>query len=87
MAEADAENGQLALERVNQLQADPRFVRGARPGREQDAVRLKLFDAREGDLVIPANLYGLAELAQILNQVVGERIEIVDDQDHGCHSS
>ncbi|MNC89568.1 hypothetical protein D3C83_55240 [compost metagenome] len=44
-------------------------------------------DLVERDFVIAANTHLLAEFAQVLHEVVGERIVIIDHQQHDCRSS
>jgi hypothetical protein len=52
-------------------------------GREKDRLRIHPFDLRDGDLVVAVHGHLGPELAQVLDQVVGERIVIVDHQNHG----
>ena len=46
---------------------------------------LRCFDFLEGDLVVAADLELLPHLAEILRQVVGERIVVVEQQNHTAH--
>jgi len=50
--------------------------------REHDAVRIQLLDLGQSDFVVSAHDHFFAALSEILDQVVRERIEIVDDEDH-----
>ena len=57
------------------------------PGEMTDMLRFLLRDGLEIDLVIPVNLAWGSQFPQILNQVVGKGIVIVDHKDHGSPSS
>ena len=83
MAEADAQNGKLAGETANQFDADAGFARSAGAGRNDDALGAEGGDLVESDLVVAADEELLAHLAEDLGQVVGERIIIVDEEEHG----
>src|SRR5450756_1058447 len=82
--EADAEHRQaLGAEARDGVHADPRLVRCAGAGRDDEMRRL-----RRGDLVQRHAVVALhgdlgAELAQVLHQVVGERVVVVDHEDPG----
>src|ERR1035437_1304286 len=76
--QAHAEDGQLAGERAHEGHRDAGFVWGARAGRNDDARGRERGDAGEVDGVVAHHLHFFAQLAEILRQVVGEGIVIVD---------
>ena len=86
MAEADAEYGLRRARRAHQIQADARFVGRARAGREHQ--RIWLFSDRlvDRNFVVAPNLHVGAELADIVDEVEGETVVIVD-QGHAHRGS
>ena len=46
-------------------------------------IRLFLRDLLQRDLVIPMDLHLRTHLAKVLDEIVGEGVVIVDDQEHG----
>ena len=61
----------------------PGVVGGARPGRDEDRVGVERLDAGQVDLVVAAHDGIGAELAQVLDEVVGERVVVVDRRARG----
>src|SRR5262249_16833301 len=59
---------------------DPCLVRGTGPGGEQDAVGTQPADFGQRDGVVAVDVTVHVELAQILHQVVDERVVVVDHQ-------
>ena len=82
VAEAHAENRHLAGEFLDQRHRDARLVGRARAGRNHDMVGLERRDLLHRDLVVAEYPHLLAQLAEILHQVVGEGIVVVDHQQH-----
>src|SRR4051812_30181367 len=82
VAEADAQRRHPGLgEALDDVEADPRLVGRARTGRDDDAVgpaREQLLDVRG---VVAHDVELAAQLAQVLDEVVGERVVVVDDED------
>ena len=64
MAEAHAQQRQLARELAHHLERDAGFVRRARAGRDQDPLGRAPRDARDVDRVVPVHLDLGAELAR-----------------------
>src|ERR1700682_1585041 len=62
---------------------DPRFGGRARAGRDDQARYAHRPDLIDSDLVVPLHDRVLAELTEILNEVVGEGIVVVEDEKHG----
>src|SRR3990172_4403707 len=84
--QADAENGDPVLERTDRVEGDPGLVRSSRPRRNHQAGGVPERQLPHGDRVVAEHLHLGAEFADVLHQVPGERIVIVDDGDH-CASS
>ena len=83
MSQANAQHGHLPGEVADQLDADPGVGRRARARRNHDALGAERLDFRDADLVVAAHLDLRPQLAQILHQVVGKRVVIVENEDHG----
>ena len=86
MPEANTEHRHFSREATNQFDADTRLGRSARPRRNHDAVRLHLSHIGDRDLVIAAHLNLFPQFADILNQVVSERIVVVENEDQESRS-
>ena len=86
MAQADAEQRNFAPELADDFDDDAGFFRRAGAGGNHDAVGLLGGDIGEGDLVVAMDFELFAQLAEILRQVIGERIVVVDEQDHRLDS-
>src|SRR5690606_22353092 len=80
--EAHAEDRNPAAEALDDRHRDPRLVGRARPGRDHDLRGREALDLVEADLIVAVNAHVLAELAEILHEVVGERVVIVDHEEH-----
>ena len=82
VAEADAEDRRAAAEAADHLLGDPRVLRPARPGGDHDRLRSGALHGIRVEGVIAANVHLGSQLPQVLHEVVGERIVVVDDEDH-----
>ena len=82
VAEAHPEDGLLAGEGLDHRARDTGFGGRARTGRNHHAVRIQRQRFLDGDLVIAVHLLLHAQLPEVLDQVVGERIVVIDDQQH-----
>src|SRR5438477_2382140 len=82
MSEAHAQNGQLAGEVTDQRDADARLVGRAGARRNHNPCRPQPLDISQRHLVVAPHLDGFAQLAQVLCEVVGERIVVVQNKDH-----
>src|ERR1019366_8990419 len=82
MAEAHAQQRHAPCEMADQFDADASFLRGARAGRDHDAIGTKLLNPANRDLVITAHHYLLTQFAEVLHQVVGEGVVIIQNKDH-----
>ncbi len=83
-AEADPENGFFTCECTDHCQRDAGFGRGAGSGRDQHAVGVECQCLIGSDLVIPEYALLHAQLTEVLDEVEGEGIEIIDDEKHPC---
>src|SRR6266487_6705458 len=82
MAEAHAQYRDPAGKLAYHSERDPRFIGSTGPGRNDDAFRSHRGDVRRRDLVVAKHPDVRAQFAQILHQIPGEGIVIVDHQDH-----
>jgi len=80
--EADAKKRDLPRKMFDQIDADPSFLRRAGAGRDQDMIGLPLFNFFRSDLIVAAHLNLLPQFPDVLYEVVGEGIVIVEDKDH-----
>src|SRR5947209_5011906 len=80
MPEADTEDRQLARKMPDRFDRDARFVGRARPRRDDEQVGPALRNARDVYLVVAKNFDVGAELAEVLHQVVGEAVVVVDHE-------
>src|SRR3954447_22678166 len=82
VSKAYSKNRTLAAELFKQVDADPRILRCAWAGRDDDALRTQSFDCSHRDLIVSAHDNFRAQLTQVLHQVVGERVVIIQDKNH-----
>src|SRR2546426_5759575 len=79
VAEADAQQGHAPRKLFDDLQANSSLGGGLRAGRYDDALRPQPLDLFGIGLVVAPHLDLGAQLTQILDQVVGERVVVVND--------
>ncbi len=82
VSEADAKDRDFAAEMPDRFAADSRFRRRAWTRRNHDAFRSERCDFRNRDLVIPPHDDIRSQFAKVLDEVVGERIVVIDDEQH-----
>jgi hypothetical protein len=81
MAEADAEQGDVAV-RADQVDAAPGARRGAGSGRDDDGPRPRGEQLLRLERVVPDDVQPFARKAlELLDQVVGEGVVVIDDGD------
>ena len=80
VAEADAEQGNLAGKLLDRRQRHAGLRRCARPRGNHQIIRLQAGDLGQRDGVVAEDLDLLPEFAEILDQVVGEAVVVVDHQ-------
>ena len=82
MAEANPEDRNFSSEALDQLDGNTRFLRRARAGRNHDALRLTANNFFHGNFVVAMHFDLTTQLAEILREVVGKGIVVVEQQDH-----
>ena len=78
MAETNAQQRNSAGVFLDQFEADAGSVRIARPRRKDDAARIQRQRIVGAERIITINLHLGPEFAQIVHEVVGEAVVIVD---------
>ena len=84
MAQANAEQRNLAGEAPDQWHRDSRFGGRARAWRNDDVLRTERLDFVERDRIVADDLDRRAELTQVLDQVPGEAVVVVEHQQHNA---
>ena len=83
--EAHAEYRAAAAEALDQRHADAGVLRPAGPGRDHYPHRRQVLDVVEGQCIVAADYGVSAELAQVLDEVIDERVVVVDYQHGRAH--
>src|SRR5262249_22531286 len=83
MSQADAKQRDFSGEVTNQSDADPGLVWSARTRGDYDSFRGEFCNLAYSCLVIAGDDYLRTQLSQILHQVVGKRIVVIQDKNHG----
>jgi hypothetical protein len=78
VSQADAKNREFAREPANQLNADAGVLRRAGTRRNHNALRLAARNFLHGNFVVAVDFNVATQLAEILRQVIGKRIVVVD---------
>src|SRR5688572_7388208 len=90
MTETDAEQRRPRTESLDHVRRDAGILGTTGPGRDHDLIRGHHLDLAERHLIVAAHAHLRAELAEVLHEVVGKRIVVVDDEHHynpACASS
>lgn len=82
MAEADAEQRDVALRGVDERNGDARVRRRTRPGRNNDLLRLERQRFFDGQFIVPVHRNLSPKLADVLDKVVSKRVVIVYNKNH-----
>src|SRR4029079_4168603 len=85
MAETHPENRSRFVEVLDNFFRYSRIARNSRAGGDHNVRRLKRFNFRQRDAVVAEYPKLLAHLAQILHEVVGERIVVIDNDNHNSN--
>src|SRR4051812_9916691 len=89
MSKANAQKGQSALQPLATFDRDTSLARGTRTGRNDHTLRLSLENPVDRDMIVAKYLdvQSGIYLTQPLHEVVGERVVVIDDDDHsfGLH--
>ena len=84
VAEADAEDRDFRAGALDQRQADAGLVGRAGAGREHDGLGVHGHHLVDGDLVVAAHGELRPQLADVVDEVVGEAVVVIDDENgHG----
>ncbi len=84
MPEADAEHRDLRIEDFEEVHAIARILGMAGAGGDADHVQGRVLrHFKEPGIVVPDDNGLLAQRVESLNEIVGERIVIIDEQEHG----
>ena len=78
VAEAYAQDRNPSGEALDQRHRNPGLAGRARPGRDDDLFRLPRRDLLESERVVAMDVNVRAQLAEILDEVVGEAVVVVD---------
>src|SRR5262249_42947034 len=87
VTETDAEQGRLPAEAPDDVERDACALGPARSRRDEDPGGLHLGDVADRPLVVPFDTPLGAELPQVVDEVVRERIVVVDHENHGATPS
>src|SRR5579863_912165 len=85
MTQADAEDRKRAGKFAQQSDRDSGLGGSAGPGRDDYGVRLQVAHGGNGDRIIAMDGHTGAEFAEILNEVVGEGVVIIDHDEPERH--
>ena len=83
VAQTDAHQRYFPRGGGDQGEADPRLVRRAGAGREHDGLGVPGQRVLHGQLVVAHDLARSTDIADEMDEVEGEAVVIVDEQDHG----
>ena len=87
VSEADAEERQLARERLDGGERDAGGVGVAGTGREDERLGLERPDAVHVDFVVAHHVHLRAQSPEVLDEVVGERVVVVDHEYHSVSAN
>jgi hypothetical protein len=82
VAQANAEDGNPAGKLANRCQGNPGLRRRAGAGRDHQHGRVKASDLGDGDGIVAEHPDVLPQLAEILDEVVGEGVIVIEHQQH-----
>ena len=85
VSETDAEDRGGGVEASDQPERDARAVRIARPRGDDDALGPEPLHLVERDLVVARHVHARPELTHVLDQVVGERVVVIQHENHGFY--
>src|SRR5215831_2890182 len=82
MTQANTQYWSRLVKVTNDLFSDSGVGWNARTGRNHDSCRLKSLDLVQRDFVISVDAEFFSQLAEILHEVVGEGIVVIDYENH-----
>ncbi len=77
VSETDAEDGCVLAKSADDVVADSGFLRGAGAGGDDDALGVERGDLGEADFVVAFDEELGAEFAEILDEIVSERVVVI----------
>src|ERR1700688_2182668 len=80
--QAHAKNRKLPCQSLNQLHGDPRFLWRTRSRRNHNPLRFFTRDLLNANLIVAVHFHLASQLTQILRQVVGKRVVVIEQQNH-----
>ncbi|MNN48952.1 hypothetical protein D3C81_1634540 [compost metagenome] len=83
MAQADAEDRHVQRRGLQDGQADAGLIRGAGAGRQQYGLGLQRPGFLDGQVVVADDMRLGAQLREVVDEVVGKAVVVIDDEDHG----
>jgi hypothetical protein len=82
VAEAYAEDGCGGAEFADEVEGDAGFVGSAGAGGDADFFWGEFFDVIDGEGVVAEDFHVGTELAEVLDEVVGEGVVVIEDEEH-----
>jgi hypothetical protein len=82
VTQTDSQDGNPAPEITDDVIGDAGFEGGTGAGRDDDMTRCHSFYPLQGDAVIAHGDRLPSQLTQILYQVIGKRVVVINDQNH-----
>ncbi len=86
MAQADAQNRHGCRRRLDQRQADAGLIRCAGTGRQQHGGGVQRPRLIHRQVVIAHHMRRRAQLREVVDEIVGEAVVVIDDEDHDLAS-
>ena len=85
MAEADAQHGDSAGSPADDRRGHAGVLGSTGSRADEHCVGLQGLDLVDGDCIVAVDLRVGTQLAEVLDEVVDERVVVVDDQNPGAH--
>ena len=82
MTKADTEDGTFSCQFFDKLDRNTRFLRSAGAGRDNDAFWFATRDFFDRNFIVAMDFYRAAKFAEILGEVVGKGIVVVEEKNH-----
>src|SRR5260370_32599164 len=82
VAEAHAEDGKFSGQALDEFHGNAGLLRRARAWGNHDAFRISPDNLFDGNLVVAMHLDAATQLAEILREVVGKGIVVIEKQNH-----
>ena len=79
VAQADSQCGRRRAEPAQDIVGDAGLLRRARPGGDDDLLRVHVRDLLQRGLIVADHLHLGPQLAEILIEVIGEAVVVVDE--------